>query len=147
MTATAHAIVGGAIAAAVPDPSIGIPLAALSHPILDLIPHWDFGWGWKKKSKILLFAQTAADLSFGLVVTYFLFGRLVDNLYLTIAVFLSLIWDFLQAPYWLLGWKFAPFSTFYNVQRGMNGKIKLPWGILTQVATVGGVVLASRFFH
>lgn len=147
MTATAHAIVGGAIAAVVPDPSIGIPLAAFSHPILDLIPHWDFGWGWKKKSKVLLFAQTSADLLFGLVVTYFLFASYVDNLYLTITVFLSLSWDFLQAPYWLLGWKFMPFSTFYNVQHGMNGKIKLPWGILTQVATVGGVVFTSRFFH
>ena len=31
MTATAHAIVGGAIAASISNPAIGLPLAALSH--------------------------------------------------------------------------------------------------------------------
>ena len=54
MTATAHVLIGGAIAASVPDPALGITLAALSHPILDMIPHWDFGFGWRKKSKVLL---------------------------------------------------------------------------------------------
>ncbi len=51
MTATAHAIVGGALAAAFPNPVIGISLSLLSHPLLDMIPHWDEGWGWRKKIK------------------------------------------------------------------------------------------------
>ena len=51
MTATAHALVGGAIAASAINPAIGLPLAALSHPILDMIPHWDLGIGWRGKNK------------------------------------------------------------------------------------------------
>ena len=41
MTATAHALVGGALAAAIKDPVLGISLSLLSHPFLDMIPHGD----------------------------------------------------------------------------------------------------------
>lgn len=147
MTATAHALIGGVIAAAVPDPRLGITLAAISHPIVDMIPHWDFGWGWKKKSKALLFFQASFDLILGVVLTFLIFGHSVNNFYLLMMIFISESWDILQAPYWLFGWKFFPFSTFYNVQHEINGKAKLPWGILTQAATVTGLVLALRVIH
>ena len=147
MTATAHAIVGGAIAASFSNPSIGLPLAAASHPILDMIPHWDFGWGWKKKTKFKLFVQSSFDLIFGIVVAYFLFGKSTDTLYLLSAIFMSEVWDILQMPYLLFGWKFFPFSAFYNFGHDTNGKAKLPWGILTQAATVGGLMLALRTIH
>ncbi len=145
MTATAHALIGGAIAASTPqNPALGITLAAASHPILDMIPHWDFGAGWKKKNKLLLFFQAAFDLIFGIAVTFLFFGKSVGSLYLIMAIFMSLSWDFLQAPYWLLGWKFPPFSTFYNVSHQINSKAKLPWGILTQAATVTGLLILLR---
>lgn len=147
MTATAHALIGGAIAASIANPTIGLPLAALSHPIADMIPHWDFGWGWKKKSKFKLFVQSSLDLVFGLVVTFLIFGRTTDSLYLISAIFLSEVWDLLQMPYLLWGWNFFPFKTFYNFQHDINGKAKLPWGILTQAVTVGGLMLTLRFVH
>lgn len=147
MTATAHALIGGAIAASVQNPTIGLPLAALSHPILDMIPHWDFGWGWKKKNKVTLFIQTSFDLLFGLSLTFLIFGRTTDSLYLLSAIFLSLVWDLLFMPYLLFGWNFFPFKTFYDFGHDINGRAKLPWGIVTQVITVGGVVFALRFVH
>lgn len=148
MTATAHALIGGAIAASTPqNPILGISLAAISHPILDMIPHWDFGWGWKKKNKLLLFSQAALDLIFGIIVTFLIFGKTTNPVYLSLAIFISVSWDILQAPYWLFGWKFFPFSTFYNVQHEINMKAKLPWGILTQAATVTGVVFTLRAIH
>lgn len=145
MTATAHALIGGAIAAATTsNPTLGITLAALSHPILDFIPHWDFGAGWRQKKKIHLFLQAFADLAFGTIVTFALFGQNTNPLYLLICILVSLSWDIMQAPYWLLGWNFFPFSTFYKVQHEINRKAKLPWGVLTQAVTVTGVVLALR---
>lgn len=147
MTATAHALVGGAIAAAIPNPAIGLPLAALSHPILDMIPHWDFGLGWRKKKKIQLFAESSFDLVFGLIVTYIFFGQTAEMFYLWGAVFLSLIWDFLQMPYLLFGWDIFPFKTFYKFQHEINRRASLPWGILTQVLSVYGIVWALRFAH
>lgn len=147
MTATAHALIGGAIAASVPNPILGVSLAAISHPIADMIPHWDFGWGWKKKSKALLFIQSLSDLILGVVLTFLIFGRTTNPLYLLLCIFISESWDLLQAPYWLFNWKFFPFSTFYNFQHDINMKAKLPWGILTQAATVTGLVLVLRYIH
>lgn len=147
MTATAHALVGGAIAAAIPDPRLGITLSAASHPILDMIPHWDFGLGWKKKSKALLFFQSSLDLIFGIVVTFLIFGQTASHLYLLFCIFASVSWDLLQMPYLLFGWKFFPFSAFYNFGHDTNGRARLPWGILTQAATVAGLVFALKFAH
>ena len=147
MTATAHALVGGAIAASVSNPAIGLPLAALSHPILDMIPHWDFGVGWRSKNKVTLFAESVLDLSLGIVLAYFIFGRYIDPIYLLSCIFFSEIWDILMMPYLLFGWNFPPFSTAYRLQHKIQTNIKLPWGILTQAITVYGVVLALRFIH
>lgn len=147
MTATAHALIGGVIAASVPNPALGITLSAISHPIADMIPHWDFGWGWKKKTKILLFLESSADLIFGVVLTFILFGNTTDHLYLLLSILISESWDILQAPYWLFGWKCFPFSAFYNFGRKTNGKAKMPWGILTQAASVTGLVLAFRILR
>ncbi len=147
MTATAHALIGGAIAASIPNPAIGIPLAAISHPIADMIPHWDFGYGWKKKSKLILFLQSFADLIFGVVLAFLLFGNSTDPLYLFLAIFISESWDLMQMPYLLFNWKFFPFSLFYHFGSQTNGKAKMSLGILTQVATVTGLVLALRVIH
>lgn len=137
MTATAHALVGGAIAASVQNPILGITLSAISHPLLDLIPHWDFGWGWKKKSKITLFLQASFDLMLGITLAYFLFGRGVELWYFLACLFVAEVWDMLEAPYWFLNWRFAPFSWIYNFQSKMQGKTKTIYGgIITQVATV-----------
>ena len=149
MTATAHAIIGGAIAASTPNnPALGISLAALSHPFLDMVPHWDFGLGWKKKKKNILFLQSAADLIFGIVVTFLLFGKFTDNLYLILAILISESWDFMQMPYLLFGWNFPPFSTFYKIQHALNKKANFFWGILTQIAAITGfLVIALRTTH
>lgn len=148
MTATAHALVGGAIAASFSNPAIGLPLAAASHPLLDLIPHWDFGWGWREKSKKRLFLEACFDLGLGVALAYLLFGKSTNLWYLFSAIFLSEVWDLMEVPYWLLKWKFPPFSSFYNVQSKLQGKAKdMSTGILTQVGTVAGIMLVLKFIH
>ncbi len=142
MTATAHAIIGGAIAASTPNnPTLGITLSAFSHPFLDMVPHWDFGLGWKKKNKALLFFESSADLIFGIAITFLLFGKFTDNLYLFLAILVSESWDLLLMPYLLFDWKFPPFSTFYHVQHALNTKASLFWGVFTQAATVTGFLV------
>lgn len=145
MTATAHALVGGIVAAAtVQNPILGITICAVSHPFLDMIPHWDFGLDWKKKSKALLFFQSAGDLIFGVFITFLLFGSATDNLYLLLCILVSESWDILMMPYLLFNWKFFPFSFFYRFGHETNRGASLPWGIITQLATIGGFVLAFR---
>ncbi|MBU1031851.1 hypothetical protein KKE03_02950 [Patescibacteria group bacterium] len=148
MTATAHALIGGAIAASTGNnPALGISISAISHPIVDMIPHWDFGYGWRKKSKTLLLFQSSSDLIFGIAVTFLIFGTTTNPLYLLICIFASESWDIMQMPYLLFNWKFFPFSTFYKFSHQTNRKTKMPWGILTQAATVTGLVLVLRFIH
>jgi hypothetical protein len=136
MTATAHALVGGAIAASIQNPALGVTLACLSHPILDIIPHWDFGIGWRKKNKFTLFLESSLDLLLGIVLAFLIFGKGVEPIYFLLCIFASEIWDILMMPYLLFNWKFAPFSTIYKLQHHIQSNVKLPWGILTQAATV-----------
>lgn len=148
MTATAHALIGGAIAASTStNPALGIALSAISHPIADMIPHWDIGVGWKKKGKAVLFFQSLADLSFGVVLAFLLFGNSTNHLYLLACIFMSESWDLLQMPYLLFNWKFPPFYTFYKFGHKTNGKAKMLWGIITQVVSVTGLVLILRVIH
>lgn len=144
MTATAHALVGGIAASTIQDPLLGITLAAASHPLLDMIPHWDFGWGWRKKTKLKLFLQASFDMIFGFVLAYLLFGQNVNFWYFSACVLASEIWDILEIPYWFFGWKFPPFGWIYKFQHDIQGKAKLPWGILTQVGSVAGILLVMR---
>lgn len=149
MTATAHALIGGAIAASIPNPALGIPLAFGLHPITDMIPHWDFGIGWRTKNKFTLFLESSLDLLLGIVLAYFLFGKNVNPIYFLGCILASEIWDIMMMPYLLFNWKFAPFSTFYKMQHSLQTKAKmsLPWGLLTQVGTVLGLVLALRIIR
>lgn len=147
MTATTHALIGGVIAQYVPDPTIGISLSAISHPIVDLIPHWDFGLGWKNKSKVLLFYQASADFAIGIILTFLIFGNTTNHLYLLISILISESWDILQMPYLLLNWKFLPFSAFYNFGHDTNNKAGIFWGVISQIATVAVLVLALRTIY
>ena len=129
------------------NPALGLTLSAASHPILDMIPHWDFGWGWKKKSKRLLFFQSTFDLGLGLILSYLLFGQSVtDFRYFLSCILLSEVWDILEAPYWFLGWRFPPFSWIYNIQSKLQGKTKtVQMGLLTQALTVTGLIIILKF--
>ena len=143
MTATAHALVGGAIAYSVQNPALGIPLSLLSHPVLDMIPHWDFGWGWRKKTKLKLFCEASLDLTVGIVASYAVFGQFINIYYFLACVLGSILWDLLEIPYW----RFFPFSTLHSIQHHIQGRAKLPWGILTQVVTVGIFIIILQSFR
>lgn len=144
MTAIAHALVGGAIAASIPDPSIGLPLAAISHPLMDLIPHWDYANNWRKKPKIKLFTEGVLDLLIGVILSYLLFGQNINFWYFAGALFVSEMWDIFQIPYWFLKWDFPPFSWVYEFGHRIQNKIMPPFGIITQVVVVAGIVLLLR---
>ncbi len=140
MTATAHALVGGVVASSVQNPALGIALSAISHPLLDLVPHWDFGINWRKKPKTKLFLEAVGDLAFGVTLSYFLFGQNVNFWYFLACIFVSEVWDMLEAPYWFLKWRFPPLSWVYQIQSRMQGRAKLPWGIITQVVAIFVIV-------
>lgn len=90
--------------------------------------------------------EASLDVTFGTIVAYFLFGQNINPWYFFGCILFSEIWDIIEAPYWLLNWKFPPISWVYNVQSRMQGKAALPWGIITQILTVAlATVLLQNF--
>ena len=140
MTATAHALVGGVIAATTKDPLLGATLSLMSHPLLDMVPHWDFAWGWRDKSRVLLFCEATGDLLGGLLLAYLFFGANISFWYLSLCVFLALSFDFIEVPYWFFGWRFFPFSVLHSFQSKIQGKAKLPWGVINQIIVVSLII-------
>ena len=111
-----------------------------------MIPHWDFGRGWRNKSKIIFLSEAVLDTLVGLFVTFLIFGSFVDIWYLLACIIASLLFDIAQLPYWFFNWHFPPFSWAYKVQSKMQGRAKtVLGGIMTQVATVGVVIFLLQF--
>ena len=102
MVATAHALIGGVVAASVSNPLLGVTLAAVSHPLVDVIPHWDFARGWRDKPKTKLFIESSLDVIVGVTLTTALFSQGVEPRYFAACILASIMWDFLEAPYLFL---------------------------------------------
>lgn len=132
MTATAHAVVGAAIAAGTPLP-ISLPLALTSHFLLDLVPHWDFGTHFNNRPRYVSTILAAADVLFGLALVYFVFGSYVNPANLWLTVLASQLPDWIGAPYLFFNLKLKPAQVVLNFQRRFHGRLDLPWGIVTQL--------------
>lgn len=144
MTATAHAIVGAAIATKIPNPFISIPLAFLSHFVCDKIPHWDVMTNRASKSKRQIFTQSLIDAILSLVLVsalfYFAFQN-SDPVNIFLCAFSAQLPDWLEIPYTVFHWN-IPFSKAdYQFQKWLHdiffdSRLSAPWGVFTQLATV-----------
>ncbi len=155
MTATAHALVAGAIVAALPNhPELALPLAFTSHFIMDAVPHWDFGTNWRMRSKFTTGSIAILDTVLGFTVTYFVFGGKVPLLILLAAMILGNLPDWFEAPYYIFFaknkgsgpkkdagfWERLTYG-IYKTENVFHAKAQYPLGLITQVVTVGFFIL------
>lgn len=137
-------IVGAAIATAVANPALALPLALGSHFVLDKIPHWNphlltetkkYGKPTGKSTLIV-----AADVSASLVVSLSIASlTLPDNIKaLTIlaACFLAILPDVVEGPYFFLNIRPKFIEKWINFQRAFQINTSFVPGVLTQVVTV-----------
>jgi len=157
MTATAHALVAGAIARAVPNPYLAIPLAITSHFIMDAIPHWDMGTDWRTRSKTITGALAISETVLGITLAYFLFRGKVETPLLLSTIIASELPDWLEAPWYIFFanknkketskkagfWERLTYR-IYRRENMMHAKAGLPFGIITQVVTVAFFLLLLR---
>lgn len=112
MTASAHAVIGAAIATKIPDLRISLPLILVSHILGDLPNHWDTATNWQTKKNTQVFRDTLADELIGFFAVFLVFilwlGQ--DPTRIILSVFTSQLFDYLEIPYFFLGWKSAPWS-------------------------------------
>ncbi len=138
MTATGHAVIGVALAAAIPNPMIGIPIAVLSHIPADLFPHWDIGTNRKSKGEKKFVYGAFADVIISYLVTFLLVAFVfpqVNIVYALAMVFASQFFDWLAAPYVFLRLMKPPiFYWTYKFQKTFDNRLDKPWGIIGQVA-------------
>src|SRR3990167_1274917 len=146
MTATAHALIGASIAVKFVNPIIGIPLAIISHFVADLIPHWDAGTNHRQKSVIRLKIEAAIDVILGFVLVFVIFRNLVDPVYLFTMVIAAQLPDWIEAPSWMFGFKVPPFSWLDWLGHKLQSRAQLPWGLVTQIVVVGGLLFMTVNF-
>jgi hypothetical protein len=160
MTSTAHALVAGAIVAAVPNPELSLPLAFASHFIMDAVPHWDFGTNWRTRSKSATGAIAIADTILGFTVAYFAFGGKVPLPIFLCGIALGNLPDWLEAPYYIFFarnrsktngvskragfWETLTYR-IYKTENVFHNKAGYPLGVITQIATVAFFLLLLSF--
>lgn len=160
MTATAHALIGASIAVKIANPYLAIPIAIITHFIADLIPHWDAGTNHRKKSALRLKLEAVLDVLLGFALVFLLFREyvLTDPIYMFVMVIAAQLPDWISAPAGMFKLQIPPFSWMYTISHNLQSRMQLPWGLVTQIVTVGlvivlalggpqniGVVLAANF--
>jgi hypothetical protein len=149
MTATAHALVAGAIASRFTDPVAAGTLALVSHYVMDSVPHWDIGTNWRGRRKTITGILAIADTVIAITVAYFLFAANAPLLTLAVALAASLVPDWIETPWYIFfarqnkqepaknaGWLEKLCFVVYKIPNMFHAKAQFPLGVLTQVATV-----------
>ena len=144
MLETPHVAVGAAIAVAIPNPFIAIPIAFASHFILDKVPHWNphiitetkqFGRPTNKSTAII-----AADWAIALVLGSAIAWRAMPNtghaITIMLASFASILPDFVEFPYFYFKKRDIFYQKWSSFQKSIQVDTTPFWGLLTQVVTI-----------
>ena len=72
MTATNHALTGAVIALVIKQPVLAVPLAFLSHFVIDIVPHFDAGPDSPKLAKSVIFIDSIIAGTLTILIPIFL---------------------------------------------------------------------------
>lgn len=150
MLETPHVVVGAAIATKIGNPALAIPLAFLSHFVLDQIPHWNphFYTETKKfgtpKRNSTVFAVAEELLAFGVglfIASRFLpdYGRVATILAASFAAVAS---DQVKFPYFFFKWRYAALERWVKFERTLQVETSIVPGMLIQIV----ITLAGLYF-
>lgn len=150
MLETPHVIVGAAIAAKVGSPYLAIPLAFMSHFVLDRIPHWNphFYTESKKYGKpkmqsvVMAIVDELVALGSGLLIAYQFMPDYKMVATVIACCFFSVLSDQIKLPYFFLNIKKGLLEKWVNFERSIQIEVKPFWGITTQILTI----LASLYW-
>lgn len=149
MTATAHALVAGAIATKFTDPATASLLALTSHFIMDAVPHWDVGTNWRLRHKNTTGLLAIIETLIGILIAYYFFGNRAAFPLLSLSIFFSLLPDWLETPWYIFfahqkkrepaknaGFFEKLSFRIYKTENAFHTKAQFPFGVITQIATV-----------
>jgi len=149
MLETPHVFVGAAIAAAIPNPFIAIPLAFASHFVLETIPHWNphlntetekFGAPTKRSTAITAVDSTLA-LASGSFIAYHALPNSGQAILILACCFFAVLPDVLEGPYFFLHMKAAWVKKWIAIHKSIQSDTTFYWGLLTQSLTILAAIL------
>lgn len=150
MLLTPHTLMGIAVASAIPNPYISVPISFVLHFVGDAIPHWDFFTYTQKEERRKGWRTIAvmADLIIGVAlgIGFVLYALWVKNdPSLSLNIFLcgviSVLPDALEGPYIYMDNEPKILQPLTKLQRRIQFPIPLPWGMLTQAVVVVAALL------
>ncbi len=145
MLETPHVALGAAIAVAIPNPLISIPLAFVSHFILDMTPHWNPHLNTETKKYGYLTNKTlfiiGLDIACAITLVGFIAYHALPNssLFFNILLtsFASVSPDIVEGPYFLFGYKTRLIDAWIKFQKSIQTDANFFWGMSTQILTLG----------
>lgn len=144
MLETPHILVGSAIAITIRNPVISLPLAFLSHFVLEKVPHWNphlntetrnYGKVTKKSTYIVIVDSTLA-LTSGLTIAFVKSQNTGQSLIIILACLLSILPDLIEAPYFFLGFKSKLIEKWIKFQKSLQVDTTPLLGLFTQIVTI-----------
>jgi len=148
-----HTLVGALIGTKIANPIFSLPMAFASHFLLDIIPHWNpslyteykkFGKP-TKKSTLIIVADVLLSLAGGIIIASTVLPNLTKFIIILIACFLAVLPDVIEAPFFYFGVKWPILVGIINFQTKIQGKAKLPWGLITQIIVIVIVFIVFQF--
>lgn len=144
MLETPHVALGAAIAVAVPNPLISIPLAIASHFLLDMTPHWNphLNTEMKKYGKLTntTLSVIGLDLACAVILTGLLYKLGGNNSNILMGAFAGILPDVVEGPYFLFGLKNKYIKIWIDFQKRVQTDANMFWGLLTQIITLGATL-------
>jgi hypothetical protein len=148
MLETPHVFIGAAIATAIPNPLIAIPLAFASHFVLEMVPHWNphlnretkmFGQPTRRSTVV-----TAVDSTIALISGSFIAYKALPNITLAITIiaccFAAVLPDVMEGPYFFLHMKNNWIKKWIHFQKSLQCDTNPIFGMLTQIITIAAVI-------
>ncbi len=149
MLETPHVAIAAAIASKIPNPLISIPLAFVSHFILDMTPHWNphinreikkFGKPTKQSVNIIRVDSLLA-LGLGTAVAIHALPDTHQFINIMACSFVAVLPDVVEAPYYFLRKKDLVIEKWITWQKSIQADAE-PWiGLTTQVVIVAASLL------
>lgn len=144
MLETPHAVVGAAIATAIPNPVIALPLAFASHFALDMVPHWNphlntelkkYGKITKTSRKIVYFDSFLA-LSLGGAIAYMALPSAAHATTVLLGAFVGVLPDVVEIPFYFFTSKNKYIESWIKFQKSIQSDTTPLPGLATQVIAV-----------
>lgn len=141
---TPHVVVGAVIATKVVNPALALPLAFVSHFILEKVPHWNphlntetekYGKPTSQSTKIVI-----ADVALSLVLGSFIASRALPNTGHAVTILasclMSVLPDLLEGPYFFLNVRGEIIKKWIKFQKSLQSDADILPGLATQVVTI-----------